>query len=470
MIGRRRLFGSSRGNSFRRNAPRRTPRAPMIGLTGLLRVVGVILVALLLWLYLRDLRAPGLTIVPEGGPINPQKEIALQFEDRGAGLRRITVSASQGGKSSILLQKDFPAGTANAREVLSLAKAGLVDGPCELTIEATDRAWFPTFGGNRAQRSLSFVLDRQPPQIEILDQAHNFTQGGAGLVAYRLSEEATSGVRVGDHFFPGFRQPAGYHVALVAAPWNLPPSAFVPKIVATDAAGNERVAGIYFHFNARTFPTDRIPVSDAFLESKIVPDFQHFFPETTRPLELFLRVNRELRTANLKTIRSLGSKTAATPLWQGGFVRQPRAAVPGYFAQTRTYLYRGEAIDRQTHLGIDLASTAQAPVPATNAGTVVFAEELGIYGQCVILDHGLGLQSLYGHLSRIAVKTGQQVAKGEIIGNTGKSGLAVGDHLHFDLLVAGQQVNPLEWWDAQWLENNIMSKLRGETRGASEGR
>jgi murein DD-endopeptidase MepM/ murein hydrolase activator NlpD len=140
-------------------------------------------------------------------------------------------------------------------------------------------------------------------------------------------------------------------------------------------------------------------------------------------------------------------------------MRQPNAAVPGFFAQARTYYHAGQAIDRQTHLGIDLASTAQAPVPAANAGTVVFADELGIYGNCVVIDHGLGLQTLYGHLSQITVQKGETVSKGQIVGRTGATGMAGGDHLHLSVLIAGQQVNPLEWWDPNWLKNNISDKL-----------
>lgn len=462
MIGRKRSFGISRGNSFRSNK-RRRPSGPSRLTPGrLLRVLAIAGLVLLGWFYLRDLAAPTVTLTPEQGAVAPQREISLDLADRGTGLRRVTVTALRDGRSTVLLERDFPPATASAREVVTLQKSGLSDGPVELVVEVVDRAWFPLLRGQKVERRLQLTLDSQPPQIEVVSDAHHFTQGGSGIVVYHVSEATSrTGIKVADRFFPGFRQPSGNYVALVAAPWDLPPAAFIPKIVAADAAGNERITGIYFRYTPRSFPTDRIQVSDAFLEGKIVPDFQRFFPETTRPLDLFLRVNRELRAANLQTIRSLGAKTAATPLWQGEFVRQPRAAVPGFFAQNRTYLYHNAAIDHQTHLGIDLASTAQAPVPASNSGTVIFADDLGIYGQCIVLDHGLGLQTLYAHLSRIAVEPGQQVAKGEIIGNTGKSGLAGGDHLHFDLLVSGQQVNPLEWWDAKWLDVNVRDKLQG---------
>ncbi|WP_239027828.1 M23 family metallopeptidase [Geomonas subterranea] len=106
-------------------------------------------------------------------------------------------------------------------------------------------------------------------------------------------------------------------------------------------------------------------------------------------------------------------------------------------------------------------------MPAANRGRVVWADDLGIYGQCVIIDHGLGLQTLYGHLSRIAVKEGEEVRKGDIIGDTGDTGLAGGDHLHFGVMISGQEVNPIEWWDPTWIRNNVTGKLEEAKQGGS---
>jgi murein DD-endopeptidase MepM/ murein hydrolase activator NlpD len=410
------------------------------------------------FLFFRDMKAPQLAVTPESGAISANRPLLVKAEDP-SGLRSLSVTVVQGGKSAELLAKSYPEGTA-AEESVSLGGAGLQEGPLEVRFAATDRSSFRFGKGNTAQQTLTLVYDNKPPQVNVLTPHHNLNQGGAGVVVYTVSEEvAKTGVKVGELFFPGFRQPSGIYVCLFAFPWDMSPADFVPKVLAVDAAGNERLAGIFYHVNARTFPTDRIEVSGQFLENKIVPDFQHFFPEVTDPLALFLKVNRELRAENLKTILDYGRQTVAKPLWEGVFLRQPNAAVPGFFAQRRTYYHEGREIDRQTHLGIDLASTAQAPVPAANAGTVIFADDLGIYGNCVIIDHGLGLQTLYGHLSRIGVEAGATVARGESIGHTGTSGLAGGDHLHFDVLVSGRQVNPLEWWDPSWLKNNVTDKL-----------
>jgi murein DD-endopeptidase MepM/ murein hydrolase activator NlpD len=121
-------------------------------------------------------------------------------------------------------------------------------------------------------------------------------------------------------------------------------------------------------------------------------------------------------------------------------------------------LQRGR-VDEKFHLGVDLASVANSPVEASNHGRVIYADRLGIYGLTVVLDHGQGLSSLYGHLSRIDVTPGREVRKGEILGLTGQTGLAGGDHLHFSIMVNGIYVNPIEWWDNKWIEDNVNKKL-----------
>jgi murein DD-endopeptidase MepM/ murein hydrolase activator NlpD len=94
---------------------------------------------------------------------------------------------------------------------------------------------------------------------------------------------------------------------------------------------------------------------------------------------------------------------------------------------------------------------------------VAFTGDLGLYGNAVILDHGLGLFTLYGHLSSIDVKPGDSISARQIIGKTGETGFAGGDHLHFGVYLDGVPVLPVEWWDAKWINDNITPKLEGQT-------
>src|SRR5262249_50241097 len=102
------------------------------------------------------------------------------------------------------------------------------------------------------------------------------------------------------------------------------------------------------------------------------------------------------------------------------------------------------------------------PVMAANDGRVVWASDLGIYGNCIVVDHGYGLQSIYGHLHEINVKLGDMVKKGQKIGIAGQTGLAGGVHVHFSMQLDGVQVNPREWWDEHWIKDRILSKLAPE--------
>jgi murein DD-endopeptidase MepM/ murein hydrolase activator NlpD len=177
-------------------------------------------------------------------------------------------------------------------------------------------------------------------------------------------------------------------------------------------------------------------------------------------VDKFIKINRELRKANYQQINALAEKTSTVKHWQGVFLRMPGSANQAGFADHRVYSYKGKIIDRQVHLGMDLASVTHALVPAANSGIVIFNGLLGIYGRTVFIDHGFGLFSMYAHLNRSDVSKGQQVSKGDTLGTTGSTGLAGGDHLHFGMLVHSTFVNPVEWWDAVWIKNNILSKIK----------
>jgi murein DD-endopeptidase MepM/ murein hydrolase activator NlpD len=192
----------------------------------------------------------------------------------------------------------------------------------------------------------------------------------------------------------------------------------------------------------------------------VLPYFSSYCPDpNATEIEKFCIINRELREKNAAVFQDLGKNTSQERLWEGSWLRLKDAACMANFADHRIYYYKGKEVDRAVHLGIDLASLANSEVYAANNGRVIYAQPLGIYGLTVVLDHGQGLASTYSHLSKINVKTGQEVSKGDKIGFTGQTGLAGGDHLHFGIMVSGLFVNPTEWWDPHWIHDNITRKL-----------
>jgi murein DD-endopeptidase MepM/ murein hydrolase activator NlpD len=409
--------------------------------------------------YFRDTEEPRLTLSPAKGAVSAKRPLRLQLEDPGSGLHSIEVVAVQGEKAFPVFSETFGSETLFRETEFGLQDAPLKDGPFELRVTATDHSIYHFGAGNTAEETYILQFDSRAPVLSVVSSAHNLNQGGSALIVYTISEEVDrTGVMVGDFFFPGYLQESGNYACFFALPYHMSPKQFAPELIAEDRAGNQRRTDFYHHANPRNFPSGKINLDERFLKT-LQPRFEAFFPEAATPLELFLKVNGELRKENVRALRDFGKQTASGPLWEGVFLRQPNAAHLGGFAAARSYFYEGKKVDEQTHMGVDLASVAQAPIPAANAGKVVHADDLGIYGKCVIIDHGMGLQSLYGHLSRIDVEKGETVAKGQTIGNSGATGLAGGDHLHFEIILSGLSVNPVEWWDTAWLKNNVGDKL-----------
>jgi murein DD-endopeptidase MepM/ murein hydrolase activator NlpD len=386
------------------------------------------------------------------------------------GENRIPVFTLAGGESTAVT----PAGENRFRFTRSIGKRyhpELVEGPAVVEVTAGQ----PTlFGLQQTRTTLTrpVTVRLTPPSVAVLSTHHYINHGGSELVVYRASPPGVpSGVRVGGREFRGFpasgagitSSDSSLHVAFFALSWdqdvNTPISVF-----ARDEGGNEATAVLEKRVFPKNFRRSRIPVDDEFLGKVVAPILQNS-PEfkVDNPGDLlasYLRINRDLRRKNDSSIAVLAQETAPRILWKGPFKQLVNSAVEAGFADRRTYVYKGDSIDFQTHLGFDLASTSAAPVLAANSGTVVHAGYLGIYGNCVILDHGMGLQSLYAHLSSIGVQKGDSVEMSQELGRSGTTGLSGGDHLHFTMLLGGRAVTPIDWWSAQWVEDRITRKLR----------
>jgi hypothetical protein len=426
---------------------------------GIKKLLGLLLLGALAYgayLYFHDTTPPNLSFSPGDGYIKRSTVLHLELQDK-SGIREAEVVLTQGDNKFTLLSKEYPAGTTSIHEAMDL-DPNLQDGTVEITVSATDRAYYNFGKGNSTSATYSLTRDTRAPMISVTTRSHNLNYGGAGLIAYTSSEPLVrSGIRVEDRFFPGYEQPDGSFLCLFAFPYDADPDS-IPRLEGTDKAGNTGNGGFYYHLNRRRFVTDTINITERFLASKM-PQFEHMFPDAQTPLDIFLKVNRDLRPRNRAWLEEVGSNTQTYPVWEDPFIRQPNTATRATFGDQRKYVHKGEVIDTQTHLGVDLASVAQDNIQAANNGKVVYADFMGIYGNCVILDHGLGLQSLYAHLSSIDVNVGDSVNRGDIIGRSGATGLAGGDHLHFGMVISGTPVNPIEWWDKNWVQNNFSSKL-----------
>ena len=399
-------------------------------------------------------------------------QIALDVADRGTGLASLEVAIDANGTRYQVLSETYPSeswrGSGVHEKSLTLPvsprDAKIPEGPATLVVTARDGSWLNFVSNPGATLSKPLTVDYTPPTIEVLTTQHYMRLGGSDVVVYKASKDAVrTGVQVDHYFFPGskgFLSDPEISATLFAVPQDLSTSVR-PKVVAEDAAGNRRETEFWVSIKPRVFAERSLDVTDDFLKRKVpdLIDLNHLKP-TDDLVAGYLDINRNLRKASEEIIRKACSHSEPKPLWSEVFLRQPDSAPLSSFADRRTYKHDGQVIDTQTHLGFDLASLRLSPVVAENDGKVVYADNIGIYGNVVILDHGLGLFSLYAHLSSIGVGMGQAVKRGDTIGRTGETGLAAGDHLHFSILVDGIHVDPVEWWDPKWVADHVTEKLK----------
>lgn len=440
----------------------------------------------LAWIGAGREAGPRIDIVAPRTAIGRQGSVTLVIDSPGGRLSGLDVSLEQGKTSASIFKLDASdagalvhEGPNRVRLTRPLGKQQvpqLEAGSARIVVAASRPVLFGyRHASSTATRDVAVRLT--PPIIAVVSTLHYINQGGSEMVIYRVSPaNVDSGVEVGGDKYPGFpasgahipNADPGLRVAFFALLWNQSPSTPI-DLYARDDVGNEAHATFDYRVFPKRFRESRIEVSDRFLQ-KVVPPILANAPQLkvadpSNLLAAFLRINGDLRREDSEELLAIGRNTAPEILWQGAFKQLVDTAVEAGFADQRTYVYKGEAVDHQVHLGYDLASVAGAPVYAANRGRVVHASWLDIYGNCVIVDHGMGLQSLYAHLSSIGVRVGEMVDKGALLGHTGSTGLAGGDHLHFTMLLDGNAISPIDWWSPKWVQDRILRKL--EEAGAT---
>jgi murein DD-endopeptidase MepM/ murein hydrolase activator NlpD len=424
-------------------------------------VLGVALLGALGWLLFgqMDNDDPWVRLKTPVAVVGAKTPVIVEAGDEGSGLKEVKITFSQDGQEKAVLAKKFPPGGEPGDKVelpftLEPKALGFKEGKATLTVRVWDRSWRDLFRGRSATLSQEVTIDLVPLTLAFESVSHLLHAGGTGVIGYRLSKPAQeSGVLVGGKFYRGYANPRGgqgEYVVLFPVPQEGPATMPV-ELVARPAGGQEVKQTVAVKVKPRKWRHDKLNLSDSFLR-KVASTLPGSNPSDL--VGNFLQANRETRQKNHERFRQVCSQSSPQPLWSGAFLRylgKPMAR----FGDRRTYMYQNKAIDQQIHLGEDLASLVNSPVLASNNGVVVLAEPVGIYGQTVMLDHGLGVFSGYSHLSQIDVKVGDKVTKGQVLGKTGTTGLAGGDHLHFDIALQGEFVDPLEWWDAHWLKDQV---------------
>ncbi|MGH9488556.1 MAG: M23 family metallopeptidase [Terriglobales bacterium] len=448
---------------------------PSQGLRNLAVIVILLIIIAFGYAWFRG-SAPQITAAEMPAAVGEHKLLSFEFQS-SAGVATVSAHYLQNGKqifiarhtfvprrrwfssgdSPVVVHFAFQAGRADLH--------GLDDGPAQLVVSARSA----NLRGSQASFERSLTVSSVPPRVYSLSSQIYLNQGGTAVDVYDVSQGTTqSGVEIDGKFFPGYElphaSPSGAGTTMFcffAYPYNAP-AGTQAELIARDGAGNQTTASLPVAISLMKYRQRSMVITDAFIQRVVMPIIANMpsLKQEPSPLQDFLEVNRDLRRTEAEQLVEASRQTAHQFLWHGAFLQLKDSKVEARFADFRTYIYDGKVVDHESHLGYDLAAVRHTPVPAANAGRVVWTKYFGIYGNCILIDHGYGLMSLYAHLNDFEVKPGEMVTKGQIIAHSDSTGLAAGDHLHFGMLLDGVPVNPIEWWDPHWVRGRIEAKLQ----------
>jgi murein DD-endopeptidase MepM/ murein hydrolase activator NlpD len=336
-------------------------------------------------------------------------------------------------------------------------------GTWKLLVQVCDTSLINKIYDNCTVAAVDIEADTKPPVVNLLAKSKTIAKGGSALVVFEANDTNLKSVYIeagGKRFMPQIYKQKPYYATLIAWPYRQ--KHLGAQIVAIDRAGNKTIKKLGFEVVYKKYQVSWIHATNHFIKGRITevaktdPQFAHI----ANPVERFKAVNEAMRLKNEKLIHKLASRISNKPI-DGWIIHRfyplKSAKLVADFGVERHYYYDNpkKEISRAYHLGFDLASVRHAPIISSNAGRVIYAAKNGIYGNMPMIDHGFGLCTLYGHCSQVFVEKGDEVKAGEMIARTGKTGLALGDHLHFGILVHGIEVWPMDWMEENWIRKNI---------------
>ena len=405
--------------------------------------------------------------IDNDGYWNLKKPINVSISDEsGIKLYKITLKTSKGESPLQHEQYITPENLLNIEVKPPRGTYSLKDETITIVIEATDSSHWNFLNGNSARKEFKFTIDKARPQLGILSNSYKITKGGAALVIFSVKDKNLKDVYIklnNKKFIPQPFYKEGYYISLLA--WPIVDKSFKANIIATDYAGNISKTHVPLYLKNRQYKVSNIKLSDRFLKGKIL-ELAEEFEETqgvTDSIEQFIIINEDVRAKNEKLIHSLSSKVSDEMIDDFKMNKMyplKNGQVVASFGDHRKYFYNGKKVSESYHLGLDLASNAMATIKPQNGGDVVYADYNGLYGNMPMIYHGLGLYTLYGHCSALNVSVDETISAKADIADTGKSGYAMGDHLHFGVLIQGVEVRPQEWMDKKWIKLNISDIIK----------
>ena len=399
---------------------------------------------------------------------NLKKPLSLEIED-ASGIKsyRVVLKTKSGDTTLYYEQLLNPQSLVKLQVQSPRSAYAMKDKNVKIVVEAVDGSKWNLLKGNSVTKEFNIKIDKKRPQLSIVSNSYKIIRGGSAIVIFKAKDENLKELYIETNFDKKFKvEPfykEGYYISLLA--WPIKKENFRASVVATDYANNKSKAYIPLYLKQKSYRISKINISDKFLKGKIAQLADEFAQTqgVEDSLEQFKIINEDVRAKNEAIIHEVTSKVSDEMISNFKINKMyplKNAQVVASFGDHRRYYYKGKYISESYHMGLDLASNAMAAIKPQNGGTVVFADFNGLYGNMPIIDHGLGLYTLYGHCSSISVNSGDEVHRNEKIANTGKTGYAMGDHLHFGVLVQGIEVRPAEWMDKTWMKLNIGNVIK----------
>ena len=206
---------------------------------------------------------------------------------------------------------------------------------------------------------------------------------------------------------------------LIGIDLEVKPGLYTVQIRAEDSAGAPILVEHPLTVLSKVFPTRRLTVNEKFVNP---------------PHEVQDRISRES-----KKLEEIFTTVTGQRLWKGPFGK-PVPGMPSSSFGKRSILNNQP---RSPHSGADFDVETGTPVKAPNSGRVILASDLYFSGNTVIVDHGQGLYSYFGHLSKFIVEKGMEVRRGDLLGYVGATGRVTGPHLHWSIRLVGTRVDPM---------------------------
>jgi murein DD-endopeptidase MepM/ murein hydrolase activator NlpD len=397
---------------------------------------------------------------------NLKKPIVIRIYD-DVGIKNYRAFLDDGKNRVVLLNQTLDKPMQDLQIEIEPPKLGMFfdQNNINIIVEVTDSSKWNFLSGNSTSFKSKVVIDKDIPLLMIINNSYSITKGGTATVVFKANDDNLDELYINTtfnkRFYPQKFYKDGYYISMLA--WPVNEDNFSATIVAKDKAGNSTKSKVRFYLIDKKYKTSKINLKDSFLDGKISELFEEINPSSqiNSKIEKFKFINEKVRASNEELIHKITSKVfldeKITNFDIKPFFPLKNAAAVATFGDHRLFYYDNQLISQSYHVGLDLASVERADILSSNLARVAYAEPNGIYGRMPILYHGLGLYSLYGHCAEIHIELNDIIKSGTIIAKTGKTGLALGDHLHFGILVQGVEVRPAEWMDGNWIKLNVIN-------------